>query len=234
MMDSKTELTEQPPTEQVYGQTQDTSGVALTVVNGTDGKQWLQCSTNTVTNGHWGYVYKTLNQTYTAIDWQWQVYFSELPGTDGNKVGAGGVYNSAVESHFDPANIVSSVSIIRQNGACYWELNYGNNSQFNSLVATNLTVTEGNWYTIELDTAQGNGNGTIHFRVNGVETLTALNLNNNQNGIDHISVGGGITADRPITWYCASVQATEPDSAQPQIVTNNWLIATPQISTKRT
>ena len=72
----------------------------------------LECSTNSATSANWGYVYKWLDQTYRSFDWRWYVYFGNLPTTDGDIVGAGGIYNSAIEGNFTLANIVTSLSVV--------------------------------------------------------------------------------------------------------------------------
>jgi hypothetical protein len=65
------------------------------------------------------------------------------------------------------------------------------------------------WYLVELKALQGTGTGELHVYLNAVETLTATGLMNYQNnGIDHVSVGGGITADQAITWYCTGAIAS--------------------------
>jgi hypothetical protein len=68
----------------------------------------------------------------------------------------------------------------------------------------------------------------VRFYLDNVETLNASGLINNNNlGIDHVSVGGGITADRPVSWYCAgAVASTEYVGPQQQEITNS-LSATP-------
>ena len=178
-------------------------GVTLGVKN-----SMFECSTNGPTLNSWGYVYKWLNQPYTTLDWRWYIYFDNLPTTNGNIIGAGGMYNSAIESNFTTSNDVCSVNVVRQNGACIWRLDYVNNNVLCSISSTS-TVAADNWYLIELKAVQGAGNGEVHFYLNAVETLNATGLINNSNsGIDHVSVGGGITADQPISWYCASAVAS--------------------------
>jgi outer membrane biosynthesis protein TonB len=203
----------------------DTSSVTLSVTN-----SMLKCSTNTATNNNWGYIYTWLNQTYTKIDWRWYVFFGNLPTTNGNTIGVGGMYNSAVESNFAPANVVCAVNVIRQNGGCYWRLDYVNNSTFYSQTST-LTVSPNTWYLIELEATQGNKTGEIHFYLNDVETLNATCLINNHNGIDHVSVGGGITADQPISWYCDSAVAST-EHIGPAAPTNNVFSTTNQLIAK--
>ncbi len=194
----------------------DYCGVTLGVKN-----SMLECSANGATNDNWGYVFKWLNQTYTTLDWRWYVYFDNLPTTDGNIVGAGGIYNSAIEDNFTPANGVCSVSVIRQNGACYWNLGYVNSSSVYSLNSTE-TVLPDTWYLVELNAVQGAQTGEVHFYLNDVEILNATGLtNNNNSGIDHVSIGGGIRADQPVTWYCAgAIASTEHIGPQPPLITN--------------
>ncbi len=191
----------------------DSSGVNLGVKNSI-----LECSTDGATAANWGYVYKWLNQTYTSLDWRWYVYFGNLPTTDGNIVGAGGIYNSAIEGNFTSANIVTSLSVVRQNGANYWRLDFVNNTTIYSLNSTS-TVLPNTWYLVELNAVEGAGNGEVHLFLNDAETLNATGLTNNLNsGIDHVSVGGGITADQAITWYCASaVASTEHVGPEPSV-----------------
>lgn len=76
----------------------------------------------------------------------------------------------------------------------------------------NLTTTEtvqaGTWYLVELQAIQGNGTGEARFYLENQETLNATGLVNDHNaGIDHVSIGGGITADQPVTWYCGGAVA---------------------------
>jgi hypothetical protein len=202
----------------------DSNGVKLGVVN-----SMLECSANGPTNGNWGYVFKWLNQTYTTLDWRWYVFFSNLPSTDGNVVGAGGIYNSAVEGNFTPANCVSSVSVVRQDGNCYWNLAYANSSLVYSLNSTQ-TVEPNVWYLVELKAVQGAGTGEAHFYLNDVEVLNATGLiNNNNPGIDHVSVGGGITADQSLTWYCAgAIASTEHVGPQPPLTTEGTSLSNSQ------
>ena len=123
-------------------------------------------------------------------------------------MGAGGIYNSAIEGTFTSANIVSSLSVVHQNGVNYWRLDYVDNTAIYSLTSTSTVLTD-TWYLVELNAVEGAGNGEVHLFLNDVETLNATGLTNNLNsGIDHISVGGGITADQAITWYCASAAAS--------------------------
>ena len=192
----------------------DSGGVNLGVVN-----SMLECSANGPTNGNWGYVFKWLNQTYTTLDWRWYVFFSNLPSTDGNVVGAGGIYNSAVEGNFTPANCVCSVSVVRQNGNCVWNLAYADSGSIYSLNSTQ-TVEPNVWYLVELKAVQGAGIGEAHFYLNDVEVLNAAGLTNDNNpGIDHVSVGGGITADQSLTWYCAgAIASTEHVGPQPPLI----------------
>lgn len=202
----------------------DSSGVNLGVVN-----SMLECSANGATNDDWGYVFKWLNQTYTTLDWRWYVYFSNLPSTDGNVVGAGGIYNSAVEGNFTPANCVCSVSVVRQDGNCFWNLAYADSGSVYSLNSTQ-TVEPNVWYLVELKAVQGAGTGEAHFYLNDVEVLNAAGLTNNNNpGIDHVSVGGGITADQSLTWYCASAMAsTEHVGPQPPLTTEGISLSNSQ------
>jgi hypothetical protein len=182
----------------------DTSGVNLSVKNGL-----LQCQTQTSTNGSWGYLYKWLDQNYTSIYWRWYVYFGNLPAADGNVIGAGGIYNSAVEENFNPSYTVCSLAAVCENGAYHWQLRFTNASQFCSSTATQ-TVQANTWYLVELKAVQGAGNGEVHFYLDNAEILNAIGLTNNHNaGIDHVSIGGGITADQPIAWYCGGAVAAQ-------------------------
>jgi hypothetical protein len=182
----------------------DTSGVNLSVKNG-----MLQCQTQTSTNGSWGYVYKWLDRNYTSINWRWYTYFGNLPTTEGNIIGVGGVYNSAVENNFSPIYSPCSLAAVCQNGAYHWQLRFTDDSKFYNVTAAQ-TVQAGTWYLVELKAVQGAGNGEAHFYLNNVETLNATGLTNNDNaGIDHVSIGGGITADQPITWYCGGAVAAQ-------------------------
>jgi len=180
----------------------------------------LECSTNGAANNNWGYVYKWLNQTYRSLDWRWYLYFENLPTTDGNVIGAGGIYNSAVEGNFTPANCVCNLNVLRQNGSYCWSFDFVNGTSVYSLNSTS-TVSPNVWYLIELKAVQGTDNGEVHFYLNDEEILNATGLaNNNNNGIDHVSVGGGITADQAVTWYCASaVASTEHVGPQPLLTT---------------
>ncbi len=168
----------------------------------------LECSTPYATEGNWGYVYKVLDQTYPTLYWRWYIYFSELPATDGNIIGCGGIYNSAIESNYTPANAACSLNVVNIGGDCYWNMVYVNNDVLYSLNST-ITIQPGTWYLVELKAVQGSGNGEAHFYLNNVETLTATGLTNNHNiGLNHVSIGGGITADRAISWYYASAVAS--------------------------
>ncbi|MCW4000691.1 MAG: hypothetical protein NWE93_10665 [Candidatus Bathyarchaeota archaeon] len=181
----------------------DTSGVALSVEN-----SMLKCETNTNTSGHWGYVYKWLNQTYQALNWRWYLFFGNLPTSDGNIIGAGGMYNSAIEGNFTAANGVCAVNVVRQNGSWHWNLAYVDQNQVYSLNSS-LTAQAGTWYLVELKAVRGNGTGEVHFYLNDKETLNATGLVNcNNAGIDHVSVGGGVTANQAVCWYCTSAIAS--------------------------
>ncbi len=194
----------------------DQSGVYLGVKN-----SWLECYANTVTNGSWGYVYKWFNQTYNSLNWRWYLFFDNLPTTDGNIVGAGGMYNSAIEGNFTPANGVCALNVVRQNGVCYWNFAYVHNNTVMSVNSTS-TVSSDTWYLVELKAVRGAGDGEVHFYLNNVEALNATGLiNTNNAGIDHVSVGGGITADQPVTWYCASaIASTEHIGPTPSVAGN--------------
>ena len=161
----------------------DSSGVNLGVKN-----SMLECSTNSATSANWGYVYKWLNQTYRSLDWRWYVYFGNLPTTDGDIVGAGGIYNSAIEGNFTLANIVTSLSVVHQNGANYWRIDYVNNNAISSLISTSIVLSN-HWYLVELNAVEGAGKGEVHLFLDDVETLNATALTNNNSGIDHVSVG---------------------------------------------
>jgi hypothetical protein len=182
----------------------------------------LECATNYATANNWGYVYKVLNQSYTSLYWRWYLFFGNLPTTDGNMIGAGGIYNSAIENNFTPTNGVCSLDVARQNGSCYWSLVFVDGNQIYSVNSTS-TVTANTWYLVELQAVQGAGNGEVRFYLDNVETLNASGLTNNNNlGIDHVSVGGGITADRPVSWYCAgAVASTEYVGPQQLQITNS-------------
>jgi hypothetical protein len=182
----------------------DTSGVNLSVKNG-----MLQCQAQTQTNGSWGYLYKWLDHNYTSINWRWYIYFGNLPAADGNVIGAGGIYNSAVELNFNPAYSVCSLAAVYENGAYHWQLRFTNATQFYNLTSTQ-TIQAGTWYLVELNAVQGAETGEVHFYLNNAETLNATGLTNIDNaGIDHVSIGGGITADQPITWYCGGAVAAK-------------------------
>jgi len=192
----------------------DASDVELTVTN----SSLLQCSVDTASNGNWGYLYKWLDKNYTSIYWRWYVYFDNLPSTDGNIIGAGGIYNSMIEANFSAANSVCGLSVIRQDGACYWNFGFANNSASYNLTSTS-TVSADTWYLVEIKAIQGGGDGEVHFFLNNVETLSATGLTNNANaGIDHVSIGGGITADQPVIWYCGgAVAATQYVGPDPSV-----------------
>jgi hypothetical protein len=182
----------------------DTSGVNLSVKN-----QMLQCQTQTQTNGSWGYLYKWLDHNYTSIYWRWYIFFNNLPSTEGNVIGAGGIYNSAVEKIFNPAYSTCNLAVLCENGAYHWQLRFVNASKTYNLTSTQ-TVQAGTWYLVELKAVQGAGNGEAHFYLNNAETLNASGLTNNDSaGIDHVSIGGGITANQPITWYCGGAVAAQ-------------------------
>ncbi|HSV49984.1 MAG TPA: hypothetical protein VLH35_06675 [Candidatus Acidoferrales bacterium] len=188
----------------------DTTDVQLSVEN-----HLLKCQTAYATNQSWGYLYKWLDQNYTSLYWRWYVFFDNLPTTDGNIIGAGGIYNSAVEQDFNPANIVCSLNVVREGGVSVWKFAYNDKGNLNNLT-TLKTVQEDTWYLVELKAIQGNGTGEVHFYLNNVEALNATGLvNNNNSGINHVSIGGGITADNPVTWYCggaiAATQYIGPD-----------------------
>ena len=191
----------------------DTSDVELTVTN-----SMLQCSTDTASNGNWGYLYKWLDKNYTSIYWRWYVYFDNLPSTDGNIIGAGGIYNSMIEANYNAANSICGLSVIRQDGACYWNFGFANNSASYNLTSSS-TVSADTWYLVEIKAIQGGGDGEVHFYLNNVETLSATGLTNNANaGIDHVSIGGGITADQPVIWYCGgAVAATQYVGPDPSV-----------------
>ena len=82
-----------------------------------------------------------------------------------------------------------------------------NNNAISSLISTSIVLSN-HWYLVELNAVEGAGKGEVHLFLDDVETLNATALTNNNSGIDHVSVGGGITADQAITWYCASVAAS--------------------------
>ena len=192
----------------------------------------LECSTNGATADNWGYVYKWLNQSYSSLDWRWYVFFGNLPATDGNIIGAGGIYNSAIEGNFTPANVVLSLNVVVHNGASYWRMDYFNDTGLINQNST-ATVQPNTWYLVELKAVQGAGNGEVHFYLNNVETLSATGLTNNNNtGIDHVSVGGGITADRAISWYCASAAASTEYIGPQQPAVVDALSLTPQVACK--
>ena len=87
-------------------------------------------------------------------------------------------------------------------------LDYANGDQVYSIIS-NETVSPNIWYLVELKAVQDAKYGEIHFYLNNIETLTATNLSNNNNeGIDHVSVGGGITADQAVSWFCTSAIAS--------------------------
>jgi hypothetical protein len=179
------------------------SDVNLRVIDGT-----LECSTNGSVNAQWGYVYKWLDRPYNNLNWRWYLYFGNLPQEDGNIVGAGGMYNSAIEANFTPVNGICALNVIHQNGTTHWKLDYANGDQVYSIIS-NETVSPNIWYLVELKAVQDAKYGEIHFYLNNIETLTATNLSNNNNeGIDHVSVGGGITADQAVSWFCTSAIAS--------------------------
>jgi hypothetical protein len=100
------------------------------------------------------------------------------------------------------------LNVVRINGACHWNLAYVDGNKVLSLNSTE-TVAPNTWYLVELKGIQGAGTGEVHLYLNDAELLSAQNLTNNHNaGIDHVSVGGGITADQPVAWYCASAVAS--------------------------
>jgi hypothetical protein len=192
----------------------------------------IECSSNFATSNNWGYVYKVLNQTYTSLDWRWYVYFGNLPTTEGNIIGVGGMYNSAAQTNFIPANGVCSLNVVRQNGACYWRLDYLNTTSSYSLNSTS-TVLANTWYLVELSAVQGAGNGEVHLFLNDVETLNVTGLTNNMNsGIDQFTVGGGITADQAISWYCASAVASTGHVGPQKLVTSDAFSLTFQVASK--
>ena len=179
------------------------SDVNLRVIDGT-----LECSTNGPVSAQWGYVYKWLDRPYSSLNWRWYLYFGNLPQEKGSMVGAGGMYNSAIEANFTPANGICALNVIHQNGATYWKLDYANGNQVYSIIS-NETVLTNTWYLVELKAVQDAEYGEVHFYLNNIETLTATNLTNNNNeGIDHVSVGGGITADQAVSWFCTSAIAS--------------------------
>ena len=203
----------------------DSLGVTIGVKN-----SMLECSTNSATSNYWGYVYRWLNQTYRSLDWRWYVYFGNLPTTDGNIIGAGGIYNSAIEGNFTTANIVCSLNVVHQNGANYWSMDFVNGTTIYSLNSTS-TVLPNTWYLVELNAVQGAGNGQVHLFLNDVETLNATGLtNDNNSGIDHVSVGGGITADQAISWYCASAAASTQHVGPTPSVAANAFSLNPQVA----
>lgn len=181
----------------------------------------LKCSTTTPTDGQWGYVYTWLNQSYDSLNWRWYLYFGDLPTTDGNIIGGGGIYNSAIEGNFTAANGVCALNIVRIDGECVWNLAYVDGNQVLSVNSTQ-TVQAQTWYLVELKGVQAAGSGEVHCYVNDEEILSATELTNNHNsGIDHVSVGGGISADHPIAWYCASaVASTEHIGPEPSVETS--------------
>jgi hypothetical protein len=176
----------------------------------------LKCSTNTATSQHWGYLFKWLNQNYTSIYWRWYVFFGNLPTSERDNIGAGGIYNSAIETDFKPENQICSLSIVRQSGVWHWQLSYSDGGVLYNLTSAE-TVSAGTWYLVELQGIQGSGDGEVHFYLNNQETLNATGLTNNANpGIDHVSIGGGITADQPVKWYCGgAVAATKYVGPEP-------------------
>ncbi len=164
------------------------------------------------------------------------MYFANLPSADGSIIGAGGIYNSNIEQYFNPADSVCSLEVLRQNGAWYWHMSFNDDGRFRNLTSTQQ-VHAGIWYLVELKASQGAGDGEVRFYLNNAETLTATGLTNDNNaGIDHVSVGGGITADQPIAWYCGGAVAAQPylspvQSMAPQIGVL-MLLAIPVIVTK--
>jgi hypothetical protein len=195
----------------------DASGVDLSVKN-----QLLQCQTHTSTNDSWGYLHKLLDRNYSAICWRWYMYFANLPSTNGNIIGAGGIYNSNIEQCFNPADLVCGLEVIQLNGAWYWHMFFNDNSNFRDLTSTQQVHAD-TWYLVELKAKQGAGDGEVRFYLNDVETLAATGLTNSNNaGIDHVSIGGGITVDQPITWYyggavAAQTYVSTEQSQTPQI-----------------
>jgi hypothetical protein len=185
------------------------------VVDGT-----LECSTDGPVSAQWGYVYKWLDGPYSNLNWRWYLYFGNLPQENGGIVGAGGMYNSAIEDNFTPTNGVCALSVIHQNGDAHWNLAYVNGDQVYSINST-ATVLPNIWYLVELKAVQGAGNGEVHFYLDNIDTLNATNLTNNNNpGIDHVSVGGGITTDQAVSWFCTSAIAST-DHVGPRQATLN-------------
>jgi hypothetical protein len=180
----------------------DYDGVTLTVKN-----SMLECSTSSVSYTNWGYVYKWLNQNYMTLDWRWYILFTNLPTTDSNIIGAGGIYNSGIEGNFTAANGVCSINILRQDGTFYWMLDYVNSSAVYAK-NSNFTARANTWYLVELKAVLGTQNGEAHFYLNNAEVANVTGLTNANRGIDHVSVGGGIAADQPVSWYCAGAIAS--------------------------
>ena len=197
------------------------NGVNLIVVDGT-----LECATNDPANAQWGYVYKWLDRPYSSLNWRWYLYFGNLPQEEGSIVGAGGMYNSAVESNFIPANGICALNVIHQNGTSYWNLAYANGDQLYS-ITSNETVSPNTWYLVELKAVQDAEFGEVRFYLNNIEALTVTNLTNNNNtGINQVSVGGGITADQAVSWFCASaIASTDHIGPRQASFTNNTVAA---------
>ncbi len=170
----------------------------------------LQCSSISPTNQCWGYLYKWLPENYTSLYWRWYVYFDNLPTTDGTIVGAGGMYNSGIEANFGASNSVCSLNVVTQSGESFWRFSFTNDTTLYNFTSTQ-TVSNQKWYLVELRAIQGNGDGEVHFYIDNVESYNATGLtNNNNSGINHVSIGGGITSTQPVTWYCAgAVAATQ-------------------------
>jgi hypothetical protein len=142
------------------------------------------------------------------------------------------MYNSAIEGNFTPANGVCNLNVARQNGSCYWNFNYVNGNAVYSINSTS-TVLPNVWYLVELKAVRGAGNGEAHFYLNDEEILNATGLtNNHNNGIDHVSVGGGVTADQPVSWYCASAIASTQYIGPQQPLTADTLSLVSQVASK--
>lgn len=188
----------------------------------------LKCQTSYPTSQSWGYLYKVLDSNYTSLYWRWYVFFDNLPTTEGTFIGAGGIYNHGIEQHFSAANCVCSLGVVAQSGENVWKFTYGDNGVLYNLTTTK-TVQADTWYLVELQAIEGDGSGEVHFYLNNVDALSATGLvNNNNAGIDHISIGGGITADQPVIWHCGgAVASTQYIGPDPSPATAATLTSTP-------
>jgi hypothetical protein len=176
----------------------------------------------------WSAAYETLVTNYATLYVRCYAYVTALPAS-GNRIRIGPMIEDGPE---EPTLALADGCIYNNSGTYEWSLGYHTNSggeteQF--VEASDATIAADTWYCVEVVFSAGSGTGFSRMYVNGVDTVDATGLTNDDAVANYFEAGAwDFFASTVYSNYVDDVVANDTGPIGPGVGFTSMLASTTQ------